>query len=332
MNLFILISAVIAGIICYLVILYHDKRTHFVRASSNALHNLNDINSKYSFISIPCLDMKEYYDNRSYYDTISPKDYLTYQLVYQHKTIKKAIDDASANNQMLTQYHNDIDASCVLGKFDATTRPERTSRLDRLLIEFWLTKGFKQLCETEKNIFNSDIQKPTISLNVKVILFSTNINGQVYHKKSATFSTHEILQIIADLHKKTNGFYSDPEIWQAICRVERGKVSNKMRFAIYRRDGNRCLKCGSTKNLEVDHIYPISKGGKTTFDNLQTLCHRCNTQKSNLIEPNAISPKGKYTQGNKVCPYCNIPLVKRKGSYGEFWSCQNYPKCKYTAK
>ncbi len=73
--------------------------------------------------------------------------------------------------------------------------------------------------------------------------------------------------------------------WQSICRVERGKVTNKMRFAIYERDHYRCRKCGkSTDDLEVDHIIPISKGGKSTFDNLQTLCHRCNYRKGSNIE------------------------------------------------
>ena len=29
------------------------------------------------------------------------------------------------------------------------------------------------------------------------------------------------------------------------------------------------------------------------------------------------------------CPNCGNPLVKRKGKYGEFVACSNYPKCKY---
>lgn len=72
------------------------------------------------------------------------------------------------------------------------------------------------------------------------------------------------------------------EIWDSICRVERGRVSNKMRFSIYKRDRYRCCICGRSKYsdfLEIDNINPIAKGGKSTYDNLQTLCRRCNKNK-----------------------------------------------------
>ncbi|MBE5764088.1 MAG: HNH endonuclease [Clostridiales bacterium] len=55
-----------------------------------------------------------------------------------------------------------------------------------------------------------------------------------------------------------------------------------MRFEIYARDGYRCKICGRTDrevNLEIDHIKPIAKGGKSTYDNLQTLCVYCNKEK-----------------------------------------------------
>ena len=34
----------------------------------------------------------------------------------------------------------------------------------------------------------------------------------------------------------------------------------------------------------------------------------------------------------KICPYCNTELVLRKGKYGSFYGCSNYPKCRYTLK
>lgn len=53
--------------------------------------------------------------------------------------------------------------------------------------------------------------------------------------------------------------------------------------AVYRRDGARCVYCGSTENLQLDHIIPFSKGGATSLENLQLLCQKCNLEKSNKI-------------------------------------------------
>ena len=38
------------------------------------------------------------------------------------------------------------------------------------------------------------------------------------------------------------------------------------------------------------------------------------------------------TETGEVCPECGNPLVVRKGRYGEFVACSNYPECKYVKK
>lgn len=53
--------------------------------------------------------------------------------------------------------------------------------------------------------------------------------------------------------------------------------------AVWNRDGGRCCMCGTRTELEFDHIIPFSKGGATTFRNLQLLCHKCNLKKSDNI-------------------------------------------------
>lgn len=64
---------------------------------------------------------------------------------------------------------------------------------------------------------------------------------------------------------------------------ERSKMSTKLRYKVLKRDGFRCKFCGVTSadgaKLHVDHIIPISRGGKTEMDNLQTLCSDCNLGK-----------------------------------------------------
>ena len=102
-----------------------------------------------------------------------------------------------------------------------------------------------------------------------------------------SFDSDTILSLIKRINNKTGNRFNDREIWDSIARVERGKVSNKIRFMIYERDGYRCQMCGKVFNqnvLEIDHIKPIAKGGKTTIDNLQTLCHDCNVKKGATYE------------------------------------------------
>lgn len=48
---------------------------------------------------------------------------------------------------------------------------------------------------------------------------------------------------------------------------------------IFRRDGYRCLCCGTKKDLTVDHILALSCGGGNEETNLQTLCRACNSRK-----------------------------------------------------
>ncbi|MEQ1695479.1 MAG: HNH endonuclease signature motif containing protein [Hyphomicrobiaceae bacterium] len=64
----------------------------------------------------------------------------------------------------------------------------------------------------------------------------------------------------------------------------RNAVSDRMRWLVFKRDENRCVVCGQTASsivrLEVDHIVPVAKGGFDTIENLQTLCNRCNSGKS----------------------------------------------------
>ena len=42
---------------------------------------------------------------------------------------------------------------------------------------------------------------------------------------------------------------------------------------------NKCVFCGSKKNLEYDHIVPISQGGNSNVENIQILCRSCNRKK-----------------------------------------------------
>lgn len=59
----------------------------------------------------------------------------------------------------------------------------------------------------------------------------------------------------------------------------RGRIPKKRRKRVYERDGHRCVECGSTDDLTLDHIIPLAKGGTNAEVNLQTMCEPCNGRK-----------------------------------------------------
>jgi len=65
------------------------------------------------------------------------------------------------------------------------------------------------------------------------------------------------------------------------------KEQEKNYFDIFERDNFRCQYCGKSPRdgieLVVDHVYPVSKGGKGDYHNLITACKKCNGHKGNKI-------------------------------------------------
>lgn len=66
---------------------------------------------------------------------------------------------------------------------------------------------------------------------------------------------------------------------------QRKLMTPKLRREIAERDGYTCQNCGKYMpdgvGLHIDHIIPVSKGGKTVPSNLQVLCSKCNGRKGN---------------------------------------------------
>ena len=80
-------------------------------------------------------------------------------------------------------------------------------------------------------------------------------------------------------------YLNDRIRWEKSVAHQRALMTRALRNSILARDNPTCQQCGvSLKDephllLEVDHIVPVSKGGLTATDNLQTLCWRCNRTK-----------------------------------------------------
>lgn len=76
-----------------------------------------------------------------------------------------------------------------------------------------------------------------------------------------------------------------PLLLQRVKSADRREPSQALINKVWKRDGFRCRRCGRSPAthfrviIEVDHIVPWAEGGKTTLENLQTLCTGCNRSK-----------------------------------------------------
>lgn len=67
--------------------------------------------------------------------------------------------------------------------------------------------------------------------------------------------------------------------YRARSRNAPGSISVLTWKSLLSKYGSCCLRCGSSANLSIDHIIPLSKGGTNFPNNLQPLCRSCNSSK-----------------------------------------------------
>lgn len=273
--LFIILAVFIIGAAIVLSIsnkkeIERTKFLEFLDENSLALKKLRKLNEEFKFYEFKPRCYEHSYDNENFYNEIACIDYLIYQLQFDKRDVLDEINKTHYNKTHYNAYLEEVNKIKTFGLYS-----DIPGDLNQ-----------EKLLMYEKRMFNREVQTIIPTYMIRVKLINTNINGYEKVNKIKEFDEEIIKNLINELNKRNGTFYLNKEIWNAICRVERGKVSNKMRFYILERDHYRCKCCGRTKyevDLEIDHIVPIAKGGKSTSDNLQTLCTECNKRKGTTI-------------------------------------------------
>lgn len=60
-------------------------------------------------------------------------------------------------------------------------------------------------------------------------------------------------------------------------------ISRAQRHRVYTRDGSRCVDCGTSSDLTLDHLVPLAHEVKRYYHDheLATRCRRCNSRRGN---------------------------------------------------
>lgn len=75
---------------------------------------------------------------------------------------------------------------------------------------------------------------------------------------------------------------------------QRGHIPDEVKQYVWTRDGGRCRNCGSTTELQFDHIIPVAMGGSSEHENLQLLCGPCNRMKGAGLTTRGLPPAPRY--------------------------------------
>lgn len=240
------------------------ENEEIIKNISKNYKQLKEINDKYKFYTFNIKDrqIKQREYSLKNYDRALAKDIVMYQIENNIDNIRFDIVNAYRNKKLYEEYLKECD------NINYVNTEEDIKNT-----------GFniKKFNKVEKKLLEKEKYKDVYNITVKVIVWYSSPKGQNNYSKNRTLQYEELSQLYMEW-KKTNGY-------KISARFERAVINNDIRYEVLKRDNFRCKICGMSAEdgikLHVDHIIPVSKGGKSTMNNLQTLCERCNLGKSN---------------------------------------------------
>lgn len=145
---------------------------------------------------------------------------------------------------------------------------------------------YKKYVEYEHEYYSRLLLNPAREFNISVEASYRTPRGRNYYHDSRTYDEVRIMEAMHDIENE--------DVRKQSVAYQRTSMTPRMRYNVMQRDGFRCVICGRSADkdgvkLHVDHIQPVSKGGKTVMDNLRTLCQDCNLGKGNQYDPDGLN-------------------------------------------
>lgn len=336
----------LCGLLVAFIMVNHQRNNRVLECSQriSALRNLNTTASFHELADQ--IDIERHFDNKSHYLKISTGDLMAGYI--------------RDNIVMFTDYLNKLrDNQAKKAQYDRQVAMLQEATFESFAAH--LNMSEQEYAKREGKLFQKNILSPTVSCVVKVYMTYRSPKGKVFLSKSDLFTEKSMFATLDSVSRQ----HLPKKVYQKLATVERGMISDSLRYDILARDQFRCVICGASAQigtrLHVDHIVPISKGGKSVPSNLRTLCERCNIGKGAKIEdpmqavqPTPIVPAPESNPAyiapslspdmstaefsssehkpseQSICPSCGGNLVVRNGRHGKFYGCSRYPNCRYT--
>ncbi len=274
-NVIIIISIIVASIILFFVVRFLLIR-YMKKSAKNSKKYLSiiELNDKYHFHAL-----QQYYyiqkrqNSKQQFHKFDHNKFFEEYIENNMDFIKALIQKAHENADLFEGYSNDLE---LINK----SIPEE--KIFFLIPSFIYNK-------IKNKEFDSIIYKPVINPCCVCVNRYTSPQGRNSYESERGFYLNDIINKYGEVCEKIK--YRETKEYQK--EYQRKLLSPSLRYDILKRDGFRCVICGRTAEddvkLHVDHIIPVSKGGKTVPENLRTLCDSCNLGKSDKYDENGLN-------------------------------------------
>ena len=256
----------IATIILIIRALYRHWMLKKVAAISKNYKTLQKLNSTYVFPQLIRPKRAITHPTKSYRSLQKLK---WYEIVIYH------LENNIAN--LREDMHTAISNKTAYDKYMADLRNRRAKPHLEKIESQHLSE--KQFLKYEKILIEKNLLPIPYNIELKLKAYYRSPKGQKYYERK---SVYRFKELAAAYHK-----WQQQKSYVISVKYERSIMSDSIRYNVLKRDDFRCCICGifagEGAKLHVDHIIPVSKGGKTVMSNLQTLCERCNLGKSNKL-------------------------------------------------
>lgn len=262
------VGVILVGAIVWALLVVRRRR--IVYAASSAIKALEGLNAGYRphFQKHPAIrkDFTARVDSKAKYDRFDLGSYLSRSVLDNEEWFQQAVDLRAAAVRQHQSYQHDFEliAHLELGRSgEPRMRPEQFAAIERRLL-----RRRKLVCPTPKARITSTVRY-------------TSPKGKNSYGRTITWGFDQLQHGLSAAQAER----ARQSTAQFLRKRERDLMTAGLRTKVMRRDSFRCRMCGASQSegitLHVDHILPVSHGGLTVLENLQTLCAPCNLGKGN---------------------------------------------------
>lgn len=264
-----IVSLLAVTALCVLFVhVLNEEHRKLVERTSTKCAKLRELNKIFQFVS---LNKKQYLYNdcasKGQFDRQRGYDFLVAMAKDSPRWIEDLIFNARKNQILYEEYNRQL----------AQIGPTSTKRI-KSTKTLMSVEAYRKI---EGEIYWDEIQHPILTPKVVVVTSYTSAKGRNTYRKEASFEISDLKNVLKAAEKQND--YAQSREYQ------RSLMTSALRYSVLKRDQFRCQICGASAadgvKLEVDHIMPVSKGGKTEMSNLRTLCERCNRGKRDRYDP-----------------------------------------------